>query len=157
MAATHDVSEAVLAFTEHEHLVLARGIDRIHEAARGVGQLAGPESVLRVRDVLDWFDRDLVPHLGWEETWLYPRIDAVAGTAWATRALRFDHGQLRTVIDGLRADERDAVRDHSRAVDERLRCRLFALEAMVRAHLEREERLLFPLLVQDEPRPRTLA
>lgn len=157
MAATHDVSEAVLAFTEHEHLDLARGIDRIHEAARSVGQLAGAGSVLQVRDVLDWFDRDLVPHLAWEETWLYPRIDLIAGTAWATRGLRFDHGQLRSVIDGLRTDERDAVHDHTRSVDERLRCRLFALEALVRAHLEREERLLFPILVEGESGPGPVA
>lgn len=157
MAATHDVSEAVRAFTEHEHLELARGINHIHEAARSVGQLAGAGSVLQVRDVLTWFDRDLAPHLAWEETWLYPRIDTIAGTPWATRSMRFDHVQLRAVVEGLRTDERDAVHDHTRALDERLRCRLFALEALVRAHVEREERLLFPLLSDDERRVEGLA
>ena len=157
MAATHDVSEAVRAFTEHEHLELARGINHIHEAARSVGQLAGAGSVLQVRDVLNWFDRDLAPHLAWEETWLYPRIDTIAGTPWATRSMRFDHVQLRAVVEGLRTDERDAVHDHTRALDERLRCRLFALEALVRAHVEREERLLFPLLSDDEGRVEGLA
>ena len=157
MAATHDVSEAVRAFTEHEHLELARGINHIHEAARSVGQLAGAGSVLQVRDVLNWFDRDLAPHLAWEETWLYPRIDTIAGTPWATRSMRFDHVQLRAVVEGLRTDERDAVHDHTRALDERLRCRLFALEALVRAHVEREERLLVPLLSDDEGRVEGLA
>lgn len=157
MAATQDVSEAVRAFTEHEHFDLVRGINHIHEAARSVGQLAGAGSVLQVRDVLAWFERDLAPHLGWEETWLYPRIDEIAGTPWATRALRFDHAQLRDVIEGLRTDERDAVHDHTRAVDERLRCRLFALEALVRAHVEREERLLFPLLAEQDDRRGQLA
>ena len=157
MAATQDVSEAVRAFTEHEHLDLARGINHIHEAARSVGQLAGAGSILEVRDVLDWFERDLAPHLAWEETWLYPRIDAIARTPWATRALRFDHAQLRGEIERLRLDERDAVHDHTRAVDERLRCRLFALEALVRAHVEREERLLFPLLTEREAPTEPLA
>jgi hypothetical protein len=71
--------------------------------------------------------------------------------------MRFDHVQLRAVVEGLRTDERDAVHDHTRALDERLRCRLFALEALVRAHVEREERLLFPLLSDDERRVEGLA
>jgi hypothetical protein len=32
-----------------------------------------------------------------------------------------------------------------------LRCHLFGLEALLRAHLEREERFLMPLLTEAEP------
>jgi iron-sulfur cluster repair protein YtfE (RIC family) len=150
MTALHDETVAVRAVTQHEHHDLAWGVERMHDAGRCVGQLAGAGSVLQVRDVLAWFERELEPHLAWEETWLYPELDTVAGTPWATRAMRLDHAQVRAGMQRLRDDELDAVHDHTRAVDERIRCRLFALEALVRAHFEREEQLLLPLL--DEAR-----
>jgi iron-sulfur cluster repair protein YtfE (RIC family) len=146
MTALHDETEAVRAFTEHEHTDLAWGIERMHDAGRRVGQLPGAGTVLQVRDVLNWFDRQLEPHLAWEESWLYPEVDHIAGTPWATRSMRLDHAQLRAAMQRLRDDEIDAIHDHTPAVDERIRWRLFTLEALVRAHVEREDRLLLPVL-----------
>src|SRR5690606_38478822 len=116
------------------------------DAARCVGHMAGSGTVLQVRDVLSWFERQLEPHLAWEESWLYPGIDRIAGTPWAARAMRLDHAQIRAGMQQLRDDEVAAVHEHTRATDEQIRCRLCALEAMIRSHVEREERLLLPLL-----------
>jgi len=147
-----EVSEAVLAFSEHEHLDLARGIDRIHDAGCTIGTRPSTETLLLIRDVLRWFASSLEPHLAWEESWLYPRIDTLAGTPWATRSARYDHGQVREMVERLRGDELLATRDLTPARAAELRCRLFSLEALVRAHIEREERLLQPVLVEDARR-----
>jgi iron-sulfur cluster repair protein YtfE (RIC family) len=147
MGATADVSEAILAFAEHEHMHLARGIDRIHEAGCTVGTRPSVETLLQIREVLRWFGAVLEPHLAWEETWLFPRIDELTGTAWATRTARYDHGQMRELVARLRDEEQDATFDLTPSAVASLRCRLFALEALVRAHIEREERLLQPVLL----------
>lgn len=148
MEARHEASEALLAFTDHEHRELVRGIERIHDTACEIGSVPMRDTVLEVSAVLAWYDRELLPHLIWEEGWLYPQIEAAMGTPWATRAARFDHAQVRAMVERLRRDEARAVdhTDHAVVVD--LRCRLFSLESLVRAHLEREEQLLLPALLE---------
>jgi iron-sulfur cluster repair protein YtfE (RIC family) len=140
---------AVWAFAEHEHRDLARGINRIHDVACEVGQRATPELSEHVLEVLHWLDSTLGPHIAWEEAWLYPEIDARLGTPWATRAARFDHQQIREMVTRLRADHDVLHGTHAGDVKAETRCHLFSLEALVRAHLEREERFLIPLLDDD--------
>jgi len=137
---------AVWAFSEHEHRELVRGVNRIHDIACEIGGWLTPEQSVRVLGVLEWLDRELEPHVAWEESWLYPEIDARTGTPWATRAARFDHGQIRDVATRLRADKHLLQQDRAGARLAEMRCHLFALEALVRAHIDREERFLMPLL-----------
>jgi hypothetical protein len=139
-------SQPVRAFAEHEHLELVRGINRLDELASDVGRLATPDLSLGVLEVLRWVDRVLEPHVAWEEGWLYPDLDARAGTAWATRAARFDHQQIREMVGRVRSDQQ-ALHTHDHLeVQARLRGHLFGLEALLRAHIEREERFLLPAL-----------
>ena len=144
---------AVWAFSEHEHRELVRGINRIHDIACEIGGWLTPEQSVRVLGVLDWLDRELEPHIAWEESWLYPEIDARTGTPWATRAARFDHGQIRDVATRLHADKQLLHRDRASARLADMRCHLFALEALVRAHIDREERFLMPLLADARAEP----
>jgi iron-sulfur cluster repair protein YtfE (RIC family) len=149
MTATAEGAQ-VWAFTEHEHRDLVRGLNRIHDVACEIGRRPRPEVSIDVLDVLHWLDASLEPHMAWEEHWLYPEIDARTGTSWSTRAARFDHQQIREMAVRLRTDQH-ALLDHE-AVDQHgeLRCHLFGLEALLRSHIEREERFLIPLL-DDEP------
>jgi iron-sulfur cluster repair protein YtfE (RIC family) len=137
---------AVWTFAEHEHRDLVRGINRIHDVACEVDGWVTPDLSADVGAILAWLYRELEPHMSWEESWLYPEIDARAGTPWATRSARFDHRQIRDMTARLRTDERLL---HDAGARERLpkvRCHLFGLEALLRAHIEREERYLIPLL-----------
>ena len=93
----------------------------------------------------------LEPHAAWEEAWLYPEIDARTGTRWATRAARFDHQQIRELVARLRADQHFLGSGGGGGHQADVRCHLFGLEALLRAHIEREERLLIPVLVDDRP------
>ena len=147
MTARQEASEAVRAFAQHEHQDLARGIDGIHDAACIVGNVPSSEVIRRVEGVLAWFDRELQPHLTWEESWLYPQIEAATGTPWSTRAARFDHAEVRDAVEHLRREQL-AVLGHSNLdLQSDLRCRLFSIEALLRAHVQREEQLLLPILM----------
>jgi iron-sulfur cluster repair protein YtfE (RIC family) len=147
MTARQEASEAVRAFAQHEHLDLARGIEGIHEAACIVGSVPSSEVVRRVDGVLSWFDLELRPHLTWEEAWLYPQIEAATGTPWSTRAARFDHAEVRDAVERLRREELADLGHSNMDLQSDLRCRLFSLEALLRAHVDREEQLLLPILM----------
>jgi hemerythrin-like domain-containing protein len=134
------------AFAEHEHRDLVRGINHLHEVACGIGQSATPELSDHVLVALRWFDESLEPHVAWEESWLYPEIDERCGTPWATRAARFDHQQIRDLVGRVRQDRQALTLGARPDRHDQLRCHLFGLEALLRAHLEREERFLMPLL-----------
>ena len=66
--------------------------------------------------------------------------------AAAARAEGLDD-EVRTAVEHLR---REALTELGRSdIDVRsdLRCRLFSLEALLRAHVDREEQLLLPILL----------
>ena len=159
MTISADEDRAVWAFAEHEHVDLARGIDRIHDVACVVGQIPTPELSARVMDVLRWLDGTLGPHIAWEDAWLFPEIDARTGSPAATLAARFEHRQIREVIARLRTDH-DRLHHRGGVTGDKNAATgsdLVRLEALIRAHLKREERFLFPLieegrrLVQSRP------
>ena len=145
-------TQPVWAFTEHEHRDLARGLNRIHEVGCEIGNSTKPELSAHLIDVLAWLERTLEPHVAWEETWLYPEIESRTGTAWSTRAARYDHRQIRDVVSLLREDRLRLILRGGVEAQAQIRCRLFGLEALLRSHIEREERLLIPILAE-EPAP----
>jgi hypothetical protein len=146
---TTSADQAVWAFTEHEHRDLTRGLNQIHDVACEVGLRPTPELSAHVLGVLGWLDGTLEPHFAWEEAWLYPEIEARTGTPWSTQAARFDHRQIREMTARLRADH--GLLSGKGAGDSRAatRCHLFGLEALLRAHLEQEQRFLLQLLEED--------
>ena len=147
-------AQAVWAFEEHEHRDLARGINRIHELACDVGHQPSPELATHVAEILGWLETILEPHISWEEAWLYPAIEIRIGTPWATRAARFDHQQIREMAGHLNDDQARLGARVEGNDQAGTRCHLFSLEALLRAHLEREERFLIPLLTEAAPEER---
>jgi Hemerythrin HHE cation binding domain len=141
--------QAIWTFAEHEHLDLARGIDHIHDIACEIGRRPTPELSVHVLGILQWSEQVLSPHMAWEDGWLFPEIDARAGTTWATRFARFDHRQIREMLGQIRIDQRSLAQDRSIDRHAGLRCHLFGLEALLRAHIEREQRFLIPVLDED--------
>jgi hemerythrin-like domain-containing protein len=138
-------------FVEHEHLELRRGINRIHDVAMAIGTIAAPDLSITLLDVLDWVDRVLEPHASWEDRWLYPEVDRQAGTPWATKLMVFEHQQIRQIAQRIAADRTLLNHEPTREQAGELRGRLFALETLIRAHMEREDRFLIPLLHNDAP------
>ena len=87
-----------------------------------------------------------LPHAAWEETWLFPQIDKRAQTPWATRLVRFEHRQISRQAELVGTHRLDVRHGPSALAAGELRSDLIALEALVRANLEREERFLLPIL-----------
>ena len=140
-------STAEHAFAEHEHRDLRPGINRIHAAALAIPSAASIDCSGSVQAVIGWVEGVLKPHAAWEDAWLYPEIDGLAGTPWATKLMAFEHRQILEIARQLEID-REFLRDKPRREGSwpGLRGHLFALEALLRAHVEREERFLIPLL-----------
>jgi hemerythrin-like domain-containing protein len=149
MAASAVETQAQWAFAEHEHLDLVRGLNRLHDVAGEIGHREPAEVSAHVLGILQWLDVVLQPHIAWEDAWLYPEIDARAGTPWATRTARFDHQQIRETVARLAAIRPLLNGRPSAEQRAAIQAELFGLEALLRAHIEREERYLLPLLEED--------
>ncbi len=137
---------SVRTFVEHEHRELVGGIDRLHDVARDVGDVAAPGLLVELDEIAAWVDGVLGPHAAWEESWLYPELDQRAGTPWATKLARFDHRQLRAAAERLRMDHLTLRHELTRDQAAELRAHLLGFEALLRAHVAREEQCLMPLL-----------
>jgi len=133
-------------FLVGEHREIVNGLAAIPELAAQVGPFPPADLAWMVGDVLRWLQSSLEPHTACEEAWLYPQLEAGAGSATLLRLLCFDHEQIRAAIAEI---ERQRARLASVGTDmpsHELPRLLFGLEAIIRAHLQREDRFLLPLL-----------
>lgn len=139
-------------FAIHEHREVLPWLDRIHDVGCAVGHLSVGELKVELHRVVVWLEHCLEDHAAWEEAWLYPAIDAHAGTPFATKTVRFGHQQIRNGVRHLSADQAALGHELTRTQADELRSRIFGLEAIMRAHVECEERVLLPLLDEDRER-----
>lgn len=142
-----DVAGAEFAFARHEHAELRAGLDQMHTAARTLTGLQIGDASGRLRPVCEWLSEELLPHVAWEGAVIFPEVDELSASTWPTRLMRFDHIQINRAavlverdIEGIcigetTGEERRDAYDH-----------LITLEALIRAHLEREETFLMPVL-----------
>jgi hypothetical protein len=139
-----DVAGAEYAFARHEHAELRDGLDHMHSVARliGWGTVVGS----RLGPVSTWLEGVFLPHVAWEGAVIFPEIEELTSSTWPTTVMRFDHAQISR---SARLVERDldllgdaATMDQRRDAYEHL----IALETLIRAHLEREDAFLLPIL-----------
>jgi len=140
-------------FAIQEHRELAAGLAYIAETVEGSVDLTSTELWARLHHALGWLERELTPHLAWEDAFVYPQIDTVAGTPWATKTARFEHRQIGTVISVLEADSARWLGRSTRRTDAEMVAHLSAIRALIAAHMEREERFLLPLIEDGTPAP----
>jgi iron-sulfur cluster repair protein YtfE (RIC family) len=133
-------------FAQHEHRDLAFGRGRLRETIEQSDSFSGGELGAYLRRILVWLHSELEPHAAWEDAWLFPRIDDLTRTPWATHAMRYEHHHIGALISIL---ERDAERLNER-VTRRLTtevvAHLVALSAVLDVHIAYEEQGLLPLL-----------
>jgi iron-sulfur cluster repair protein YtfE (RIC family) len=112
---------------------------RTRVAALSVAVRSGADHIDARDAVIEYLDRDLLPHAAAEETALYPAGDAGV-TAMLVRAMRNEHRDIVGRVGDLRtaADPVDAVAGAS------------ALLALFESHLAKENDLLLPVLT-DSP------
>jgi iron-sulfur cluster repair protein YtfE (RIC family) len=135
---------------DHEHQRVRDGLAGVEDvigAAHRLSRTTASDGVVRT---LAWLRRDLLPHLAWEEAWLYPQLDMIAGTPWATRALRLEHQQVRELAGALELEFAAAEDRWSSERASRLVVALTRLESVVAAHLAQEQWLVRPLLDREK-------
>ena len=133
-----------------EHDSLRPGLDRLRQAADGLGTQPGGEAIADVYSVHRFLVDELAPHEVAEGNLLYPVLDRVLGGAETTATMSRAHaeivrlirrlGRVLEAIDAEQPDEAD-VRE--------LRRLLYGLHAILRLHFAQEEEGYFSLL--DEP------
>ena len=131
---------------EQEHRRIRDGLSTLEDAIAHGHQLTRGDAIDRVAKTLAWLRRDFIPHAAWEEAWLYPELDAIAQTPWATRAMRFEHEQIRNLATLL---ERDFLAAETRWTNEqafRLVVAMTRLATLIAAHLAQEQWFVDPLL-----------
>ena len=139
-----DVLEARLI--EQEHQRVRAGLAALEDAIAHGPRLDRGEAIDRVVRTLAWLRRDVIPHAAWEEAWLYPRLDAIAATPWATRAMRFEHEQIRELARLLESEFTAAEISWSRDEAFRLVVAMTRLATLISAHITLEQWFLEPLL-----------
>lgn len=131
---------------EQEHRELSHSIARIEEVAHLVGTLGVQDLARAIDDLIRSLRKGLLAHAEWEDAWLYPQMDVLAGTPWATRIMRFEHKQIAELVERLTEDSR-RLRERSGPTRlEEIRGHLCSLHTMVQLHVEREAHFLIPLL-----------
>jgi hypothetical protein len=134
---------------EQEHHRIHEGLSKLEDAIGRAHLLTRSTAIDSVVGTLTWLRRDVMPHAAWEEAWLYPRLDALAETPWATRAMRFEHEQIRELATLL---ERDFLAAEARWTNEqafRLVVAMTRLATLTSAHLAQEQWFIGPLLERD--------
>ena len=136
---------------ENEHHRVREGLFRLREAIAGAHRLRRSDWIDHTARALAWLRRDLLPHAAWEEAWLYPHLDTLAETAWATRALRFEHEQIRELATALETEFAAAEERWSPEQAFRLLVPLTRLETLITSHLAQEQWFIGPLLERAQP------
>jgi uncharacterized protein (DUF2249 family)/hemerythrin-like domain-containing protein len=139
------MSDTTRAITAH-HAELARDLRAAVEAAETA------PSERSAAALVEFLDRDLLPHAKSEELHLYPLLDPiVAAHARPTETMSIDHefiARYRDEIARARADLGGARGDAAAGAATRLARAAAALEALVEVHLAKEERAYLPLLAK---------
>ncbi|HEY7023583.1 MAG TPA: hemerythrin domain-containing protein [Candidatus Limnocylindrales bacterium] len=142
-----DVAGAETAFARHEHKELRASLDRMHSAARALVEIPINSSIKRLAPVCAFLTDELMPHVAWEGSVIFPEVEELSATTWPTRLMRFDHIQINRAAIAVERDVERICRMETTS-DERRNAydHLIELEALIRAHLEREEAFLMPIL-----------
>jgi hemerythrin-like domain-containing protein len=139
------MTSAASTFARYEHTEIKAELDVIGTAADAVGRLSAYEAARAVSRVGAWLATGLGPHAAWEEAVVYAALDRAPETTWAATLMRFEHHQIERLGAVLDADAellRSGPVSHETACD--IRAHLVGLEALLRAHIEKEEAVLLP-------------
>ena len=131
---------------DQEHRQIRAGLANLQETIGRSHAMSRSDAIDRVVRTLAWLRRDLLPHAAWEEAWLYPHLDAAAGTPWATQALRFQHEQIKELAAALEREFASAEVRWSAEEAFQLAIALTRLEALISSHLAQEQWFVGPLL-----------
>jgi len=131
---------------EREHHALRAGLSLLQGAIDDAHRMPPLDLADRVARTSLWLRREVLPHLAWEEAWLYPRLDEAAGSPWATRGLRVQHEQVRELAGALEGVSSTSHEHWTGETESHVVAAMARLDAVISAHLAQEELTVLPLL-----------
>jgi hypothetical protein len=131
---------------EREHQALRAGLSTIEGTIDDAHRLPRSELADRIARATAWMHREFLPHAAWEEAWCYAQLDRATGSPWTTRALRFQHEQIRELATALESVSVAAHEHWTAEVVLRVVAAMARLDALISAHLAQEELFVLPLL-----------
>ncbi|MBL8925336.1 MAG: DUF2249 domain-containing protein [Pseudonocardia sp.] len=134
--ASNEAEAAAVAAVEQHHAQLAGALGLRVEALLGAAAGGGPAADRERHELVEWCNRELVPHALAEEETLYPAARGMAEARLLVDGMLDEH----RVITGL-VGEISAAPDLVRAA-----AAGHALRVMFAAHLAKENELILPLL-----------
>jgi hemerythrin-like domain-containing protein len=111
---------------------------------RIAGAASDPAELTRaMEEVLSFVIKELEPHAGWEERVMYALVDRLTGGYYppVTATLRYEHAVMGRWLRKFEASMSAPLKHPAHGII--LASELFGL---IRAHLEVEEEVLFPIL-----------
>jgi hemerythrin-like domain-containing protein len=139
---------AVQGLLAGEHAVLRRHLRTLRSVAESMWTEQPLALRNRLESVMSFLREEALPHMALEETTTYAAVDRLPGGPNAGAAMALDHAAIRALVrdvdkltSGLASKQKMV----------KLQGALFALEALLRLHIEKEEALYLPLLSQLSP------
>lgn len=106
-------------------------------------------SKARPFELAEFLQKDLLPHAMGEEKHLYPQVDPlIKAHGQATATMGVDHEFIHTYIHQIGESVKslkEASSEVKPALQEKLKHQVLQFEAVLRLHLEKEERVYLPL------------
>jgi hemerythrin-like domain-containing protein len=131
---------------EREHQELRFGLSNLEGTIEEASRLSQSELRDRIARTTAWAHRQFLPHAAWEEAWMYAQLDEATGSPWTTRALRFQHEQIRELATALETVSIAAYEHWTAEIVCRVVAAMARLDALISAHLAQEELFVLPFL-----------
>jgi hemerythrin-like domain-containing protein len=126
-----------------EHREMQEHLGQVHEWVGAMATKQPPEQRKTAQKVASFFEKHIKPHAEWEERFLYPVVDKLAGGGPRafTSTMRYEHRIVGRWIGELRAEA-----DKPKTDTARFARRADNLLGLLWAHFEEEEEVLLPLI-----------
>jgi hypothetical protein len=135
-----------LGYLVHEHIELRHALDRLPTVARGASGHVRHDLGPQLAAIAAWLEREVMPHLRWEECVFHPEVERLAGLAPTGVEDRTERDRVTLLVARLRALRAAIDGEATPAQGADARSAVEALHGLLVAHIVREDRLIRSLL-----------
>jgi iron-sulfur cluster repair protein YtfE (RIC family) len=129
-----------------EHRQIRSRLASIRALADRVDDMPVAHVERELEQSLAFLERGLLPHALGEDAVIYPVVGRVLGDLRSTATMSRDHLEIVRLVDQLAHLARRCTEPATRRVRRDLRRTLYAIDAVVSLHVDKEEELYLPLL-----------
>ena len=129
-----------------EHRELRPHLGALRALADHIDDLPAHEIHRQLAEALAFLETELLPHAVAEDGALYPAVAAAMGAPAATATMTRDHLEIARLVEQLAYLAGRFHQEATKRLRRDVRRVLYALDAIVTLHLDKEEEIYLPLL-----------